>query len=302
MAEGNIPVHNALIQSAAIQRRQERRDIVRHESQKVTICDGTAPELVRAWLRDVQTSLLHLEDVRMLHDFILATSSGSLRYELQALIEEHRDDIEQLQWDRIQNHVLAAYVSPDHAEYQKTLLRQVRQMGAENILAYNRRFREAALTAYPPPRTPVEQREMVKLYGRGLFKHSDAKYLVAQEWPATIELAYERMQGRETGLERVRHLDRTEEPMEVGAMGSNLEVRPKSTKPLDKDPLEKKLEQIMTKLAALEASQKVEKTSKGSIPKTPGSASEKRQIECYYCHEKGHVKRSCPQFLAKQKN
>ncbi|ELT93870.1 hypothetical protein CAPTEDRAFT_210089 [Capitella teleta] len=198
MADEAVPVHQALIESTAIQLRQERRDIVRYQASKVTPCDRSAPELVRAWLRDVQALLVHLKDVAMLHEFMLSTSSGSFRNEIQALIDQHHPG-QAMVWERMHDHLLAAFVSPDHVEYQKTLLREVQQLPGKGILAYNRCFRTAAQEAFPAPQTPDQHREMVKLYRRGLSRASDAHKLVAENWPPTIEAAFQQMLTRETG-------------------------------------------------------------------------------------------------------
>jgi hypothetical protein len=334
MADEAVPVHQALIESTAIQLRQERRDIVRYQASKVTPCDGSAPELVRAWLRDVQALLVHLNDVAMLHEFMLSTSSGSFRNEIQALIEQHHPG-QAMTWERMHDHLLAAFVSPDHVEYQKTLLRQVQQLPGEGILAYNRRFRTAAQEAFPAPQTPDQHREMVKLYGRGLSRASDAHKLVAENWPPTIETAFQRMLTRETGGERFRHLERVEEPMEVAATtpARVSETNQKHPQPLpsphqanyimpsadtgyvqrpnghDNIDLSKQLEQIMTKFAKLEASQKVDKArAQGKeISRTPHSAADRRDRRtqretrtCHYCQKQGHLKRDCRKFKRDQ--
>ena len=252
----------------------------------------------------MEAGLIHIEDLAMLREYLITVTSGSLRGEIAALQEQQQ---EALQWEQIRTHVLAAFVSPDHVEYQRTLLRQVQQHPGEGILAYNRRFREAALDAFPDPRTADQHREMVKLYGRGLKKTIDAQKLVAHDWPVTIDIAFQRMLQLETGGERFRHLERREEPMEVaavaGKVSSTMHTSPPLVKTSETEALLKRLEQLTTKVAKLEAtqnqkqatqSQNQSKFNQNTSNYQRGNWAEWRT--CYYCQEKGHLKRNCQLF------
>lgn len=102
-------------------------------------------------------------------------------------------------WKRIQEHVLAAFFSPDHIVFQRNLLQKVQQYPVEGILAYKWRFQKQAWEACPDPRTPDQQLQMVKPYSKGLYQKADAMKLVTDIWPAITEAAFQKILREETG-------------------------------------------------------------------------------------------------------
>ena len=288
-----IEVQEAAIRHAAAAVRAERDRIIEREIKKVDQCDGADPALVRRWLKAIEMSSPELDNT-MKVELITSTAGGALREELEAFLLEqpHRNDAE---WADIRQHVLASFVSADHNEYQRTVLAQMRQLPGESVLRYNMRFRQAASEAFPGERTPEQQREIVRYYGAGLQRDSDAQHLVRDGWPQTIDQAFRSMANRETGEERYNHLRRNQEPMEVDA------VQEVVRKPF----VESLLEKIMTKIAALEAAQKVERRDRQrerchNVPRTetqraerPAPKNDAETRTCYQCGRMGHLARRC---------
>ena len=177
-------------------------------------------------------------------------------------------------------------------------------MPGDNILSYNRRFRNATSEAYPGNRTPSQQRELVHMYSRGLRKEVDARTLIADDWPATLEQCFTRVSARDRENERYHHLGHREVPMEVDA----IKPSPSDSK------LEKFMEVITSKLAKLEVQQKMASQDQPRsryhipVPRTAGSAADRKSNRytadgkpiCRYCGKVGHMWRECRKRLRDQ--
>jgi hypothetical protein len=228
--------------------------------------------------------------------------------ELEAFLAQQANR-DLVQWDDIRTHLLQCFVSADHAEIHRGLLAKVQQQPGENILAYNRRFRQAALEAFPGDRNADQNRELVRLYGKGLLQAAAAKKLVTTGWPATLEEAFTRMSDRETAQERYQHLGRREEEaMEVAAFSQASLSAPTSPqqreqqqeKKTEIDALTKKLDQVMTKLAKMEHQQQQQpmrynSSRSGGPPRSGGYTGQNEGQRCYRCHTMGHIAKNCPQ-------
>ena len=249
----------ALNQQTQIALRAERRALVARECAKITKCDGSCPDLIRTWTTEVALAR-GLPDNEAAIELITSTSSGALKLELESFLDE-QEDWNGTPWNAIRTHLLQCFVSSDHQEFLRSLVAKIKQNPGENILAYNRRFRQAASEAFPGDRNPDQNRELVRLYGKGLLEASAAKKLVEQGWPLTLELAFARMNNRSTAQERYQHLGRDEEPMEISPLpkttrGSELPRTPQTPQQQTVDGLRKSLDQVLTKVEKLDLQQK----------------------------------------------
>ncbi|ELU13091.1 hypothetical protein CAPTEDRAFT_196473 [Capitella teleta] len=227
----------ALRTQAEIAARNERRQIILNEINKVTKCDGSDPTLVCQWIQEIQLAR-GLPDNAAAIELISGSTCGAFKLELEAFLAQqpNRDAV---LWEDIRTHLLQCFVSANHAEFHRGLLTKVRQQPGENILAYNRRFRQAALEAFPGDRNADQNRELVRIYGKGLLEAAAARKLVTAGWPATLEEAFNRMSARKTAQERYRHLGRHEEAMEVAAYSSPPATTPRQPQ---EQPQQKKSE------------------------------------------------------------
>jgi len=303
MAEANN--QGALQQQADIAARTERRQIIAAEIKRITKCDGSDPTLVRQWIQEIQLAR-GLPDNAAAIELISGSTTGVFKLELEAFLgqQANRDDVP---WQAIRTHLLQCFVSADHQEFHRGLLAKVKQQPGENILAYNRRFRQAALEAFPGERNADQNRELVRLYGKGLLEAIAAKKLVTNGWPQTLENAFERMSARETAQERYQHLGRQEEDMEVAVVATPTAV------PVD--TIQRKLDQLMTKMSKLEIQQQQQRDQRSSSsyrssynPRRPPPTYQQspRRMDrpsprnrptedrtCYRCQQQGHIARDC---------
>ncbi|ELT97912.1 hypothetical protein CAPTEDRAFT_198432 [Capitella teleta] len=247
----------ALRTQAEIAARNECRQIILNEINKVTKCNGSDPTLVCQWIQEIQLARGLPENTAAI-ELISGSMCGAFKLELEAFLAQqpNRDAV---LWEDIRTHLLQCFVSADHAEFHHGLLTKVRQQPGENILAYNRRFRQAALEAFPGDRNADQNRELVRIYGKGLLEAAAARKFVTAGWPATLEEAFNhRMSARETAQDRYQHLGRHEEATKVAAYSSPPTTTPRQPqeqpqqKKSEMDALAKKLDQVMTKLAKLE--------------------------------------------------
>lgn len=270
-----------LAQAESVQRateaalRAERRDLIARQCNKVTKCDGSSPDLVRVWTSEVALAR-DLPDNQAAIEMVCSTTTGALRIELEAFLD-NQPDRNGTQWGDIRTHILQCFVSSDHQEFLRNLVARTKQQPGENILAYNRRFRQAAGEAFPGDRNVEQNRELVRIYGRGLLQAADAKKLVSDGWPQDLENAFTRMSNRETASERYQHLGRREEPMEIAPLrnpvpettrGSQLPrtqqmSHPQARKPWKKDnsstgdleSVKRCLDQVLTKIEKMDLQQ-----------------------------------------------
>lgn len=238
--------------------------LLRKEEDKVPKCDGTEPDKVRAWIKDVELARVPQDQ---LNELITDTCVGAFRREVERFIEQHNQQRQNVPWEEIRTHLLQAFVSTDNTELVKRKLEKLNQDSFETIISYNRRFRETAEEAYPAGgRNEDQERALIKAYARGLAKDAGARKLVSQGWPINLAAAMDRMTTQATATEIYDHLGRREVPMEVGAVGSSTPDR--------------RMEQIQSTLAKLETQMRDIRNAS-------------RSVKCFSCGKAGHISRDC---------
>ncbi|ELU07367.1 hypothetical protein CAPTEDRAFT_211473, partial [Capitella teleta] len=110
----------ALRTQAEIAARNERRQIILNEINKVTKCDGSDPTLVRQWIQEIQLAR-GLPDNAAAIELISGSTCGAFKLELEAFLAQqpNRDAV---LWEDIRTHLLQCFVSADHAEFHRGLL------------------------------------------------------------------------------------------------------------------------------------------------------------------------------------
>ena len=253
---------------------------VAREAKRLDLCDGEDTAQVKRYLRELD---LVDQDKRLA--VLRQTARGAFRREFQRYHDNHAA----APWANIKAHLLSSFVSRDNGEALKQELSKIRQEPFESLLSYNRRFRELADEAYPPPadggRNQDQERALIKAYGKGLAMDVTARKLTSQGWPATLEAAMNRTAQLETAQTVYDHLGRATEPMEVGSAPSlRPQVPPTSAPAQPQPPLE--LRRLQTHISKLEA-QIQRLTNPRSGP------AQKDTRTCYNCRRAGHIAREC---------
>ena len=190
-------------------------------------------------------------------------------------------------------------MSANEDERLKSELEKLTQSSYENLGVYNRKFREAAIKAYPGARSPDAERTIIRAYTRGLYSSELAKKLIVENKPTTLDGAIAYTEQQEAGLKMYRGIERKsqEEPMDVNQV-----------KPQDLDKLfnvmqncAKSQDRLAPRLTKLEGAnlrtvnpRPVPRVQRSNQP-TVGSGG---KIRCYYCSKLGHRMADCYQKKA----
>jgi hypothetical protein len=198
------------------------------EAKRIPPCDGSNPDLLRNWMRDVDMATNYSDRAV----YIAAHSAtGDLRVELEhhlaAAPNRHR-----VTWDALKKYLADAFLLPNEDERLRTDITKMKQGPYETCASYGRRFRTAADLAYPPritnvgpARSDVENRLLRDAYIIGLRDKPIRQKLTLDTHPDTYQQAIYKVSTlaadntRWEDLEKKRSLLlREDEPMEIGMM------------------------------------------------------------------------------------
>jgi len=156
---------------------------------------------------------------------------GSLRREFELFVRQLAQQAvnpvprHQIAWADAKAHLRTAFLAIDEGAYLRGELEKMRQSPYETVASYNRRFRDIATVAFPPPHNADQVRIMLEAYKRGLSSIEVVRELTLRNHPANVDQAMTAALAFAAGEDeftRITHNNqRTEEPMEIGGIGNN---------------------------------------------------------------------------------
>ena len=173
-------------------------------------------------------ALDELGDSQIIH-VVKSSSRGPLRAEVHELIltTAAADGIavEAVPWAGLKRRIRASFLNANEMEALRADLEQVKRHAGETLVAFGRRFKDAAAHAYlPATRNEDQHRIMIRALCRGLRNPKLVAELVVDQVPLTMEAALanlDALAGRQEFLSRIR----VEEPMEISAAVTELPVQ-----------------------------------------------------------------------------
>lgn len=297
------------------QKEKDERDLALHLATRITPCDGSNPQTVRQWIRQIGLTV----NYSYLTVFIASQSSGG---ELQRELEHYLDlqpDRKAVTWTQLKKHIQEAFLAPHEDDRMRNELDKVKQGAYENTASYGRRFREMARQAYPNDsadgnQNDAEVRVLLKAYVRGLRERSVVERLFREGHPANYRAAIKLVAQNESDDYRMKAAiedgfwERQEEPMDVIHVASKALTQKDDPKLLE---LDRKISGLTTQFTKLMATLKQTTASPAitqmaqptsTLPKsTPNTSTGTDQHSftqsgapiCNFCKNIGHIQRHC---------
>lgn len=283
-----------------------RKDI-NEQRRRVRECDGSVPTDVREWIAHVEALVPTIGAVQgALLEVACGTARGPLWRELERFINQQiaqqgpgGNGRQGVPWPVVRDHLRTVFLSRNEAERLRAELKKQRQATYDSVAGYNLHFREAALAAFPQPRSGDAERELVETYVRSLHNYDLAKSVLKAN-PATLDAAMDRAEVVDSGRDRVKQImgetPRREEPMEVNPVVNK--------QPLD--VLVERIERLTTEVGKLKTQKQMSMPTNRRNNYAPSNRRnnyapnnrrdnydpDNRQV-CYNCSKPGHFSRQC---------
>ena len=277
--------------------RREQQDLHKADLQvkRLPTCDGSTPQLVRDWLREVELTVPY--STRTVY-IATQTARASLRWELEQFLEA-QPNRDQVTWPQLKTHIQDSFLCPYEARRLRDEVKKLKQGAYETSAAYGRRFRDAADRAYPPvngARNPDQTRILLEEYSRGLYSSTVKGRLCREGRPDSFQAAMTLVQAYEADEYAFRlssgdSLDRIEEPMEVGAVGGTPWANDLAEVKRQVTGLASQFTKLMATIEKSNASAAAP-SAKHSKSKSKSSA-RYNSLKCTYCDKNGHEARDC---------
>ena len=275
---------------------------------QTAFCDGSSDVATRQWIDDINLAFQRVGQPYIV-DIVSSSVTGYLRKEVEHFVQQ---SVNVITWPSIREHVIKSFINVDEAAALRDAVETIQQSAFETDATYLRRFRELAQKSYPDPHNEDQCRILVRSFARGLRTPAVAVKMIEQANPHTL---YEAMLWLSNYSERSDAISRLglreETPMEISSVppshAQTMLVDPPTSK-LDK--VLKGQEQLMTKIAKLEAAQQTKASygrqrSDGQRPLLAPPCnmaplpnwSPDGQPRCFHCNAFGHMRRTCPRVV-----
>jgi hypothetical protein len=153
-----------------------------------------------------------------------ATVSGPLLREVERFLGAQPNRF-QTPWPALRDHVRNTFLSADEAERLRQQMSLLVQGAYDDIVTFNRKFREAAEKAFPVPRTPDVDRIVLQAYEKNLNSKPLVTKLVIEQNPQNIQEAMAYTEAQTAGMNRLNSLGiyqrQTDEPMDVSSLNAS---------------------------------------------------------------------------------
>jgi hypothetical protein len=288
---------------------------------RVPACDGTNPDAIRLWLREVDMTITYTP----LTTFVAAqTATGILRHAVEKFLNR-QPDRERVGWPALRKHITSAFLSPHEDDRLRNELKAIKRGPYESVSSYGMRFSEAAELAYPPQQiNPESLREadmnriLLNMYLKGLNNKALTTRLMREVNPSHYEEAITYINKYESDDYRVSSaLDEPvttygphEEPMEIGAINSQ---PPQQPKPQNErmDDMERRMTGMsttITKMMAILERQVLgdrptsqQQTQSGQSTKYDYKFTDTGRPICHFCQKVGHIAKECRSRLRQRR-
>lgn len=268
------------------------KESVQEQIRRTRECDGSLAADVREWVAEIELCVPLLGQVQ---GAVLEVAAGTARGPLRKEFERFVGNQVQLQgpggggrpavpWQAVRDHLRTVFLSQNEGERLRAEVETMTMNSFDTVASYNLKFREAAVAAYPQPRSADAERTLVHAYIRSLSKY-EMKKKVIENHPANLDAAMHRAEQVDADHDQCRRLigDRREEPMEVNTVASAPALA----------ALQKQLAQLTTNVGKLSTMQKTQNRSERKERKSSKAWTADGLPICYECQRAGHFARDC---------
>jgi hypothetical protein len=287
---------------------------VKEQISRTRTCDGSIAADVREWIAEVELAIPIIGGTPgAVLEIAAGSARGPLRKELERFVAGQialqpvpgpgRNGV---QWNVVRDHVRTVFLSQNEAERLRAEVETMTMASYDTVAAYNLKFREAAIAAYPQPRSADADRTLVHAYVRSLYDfHIKRKTLEGH--PANLDAAMQRAEGLDADRDQIKRVigERREEPMEVGAVSPPKDNEPDAAKMLL--GMCRDLKRLTKEVADLKSQDSGTAPTRGRPtypPRKPPRWTEDGRPICFWCDTPGHMKAQCSRYLKRrdQKN